>query len=196
MEKLEGTPLGWEIDLLFLFAHCATVLVADIDQQLKNKFGIKEFDLAKKKDIKEYDDCIKKARYWLARSEDVMQKFDLEGSTYNAVDKHNKRYTNVVASANELIRAAMLVVDRSNCDNGSYRVFKRLRSLPEQGIFPEWFIERFTMKYEVIFEPGDRVRSANYGDGALDFHTGGGNWNVKFDSGVEKILNENQLTLL
>lgn len=196
MEKLEGTPLGWEIDMLYLFAHCATVLVEDIDQQIKNRFGAKEFSLPKKKAIKDYEDCIKKARYWLGRSEDVMQKFDLEGSTYNAVDKSNKRYSNVVASANELIRAAMLVVDRSNCENGSYMVFKRLRSLPEQGIFPEWFIERFQMKYEVVPEPGDMIENENYGQGVLDFHTGGGNWQCVFDGGKKVILNEKQFKLL
>ena len=197
MENIEGSPLGWEIDLLYLFAHCATIMVEDIDQQLKNRFGGKDgFVGEKKRAIKDYEDCIKKAKDWFNRSEDVMQKFDLDGSTYDAVECHNKRYSNVIASANELIRAAMLVVDRSNCENGSYKIFKRLRSLPEQGIFPEWFIERFQMKYEVIFEPGDRIRSSTHGDGTLDFHTGNGNWNCKFDNGLEIIQNEKQLTLL
>lgn len=196
MDKLSESPLGWEVDLLYLFAHCSTKLVADIDQQLKAKFGGEGFVTAKKKQIQEYEHCIRNARVWFNKSEEAMEKFGLDTATFEAVDNNGKRYTNVIASANELIRACMLVIDRGHCVGGDARVFKRLRSLPEQGVFPEWFIERFKMKYEIVPEKGDRIHNANHGDGTLDFHTGNGNWNVKFDNGDEVIINEKQFTIL
>ena len=47
---IEKTPLGWEINLLFLFAHSCTVLAEDIDMQLRNKTrDVEFFDKNKKK---------------------------------------------------------------------------------------------------------------------------------------------------
>jgi len=197
MVNIEETPLGWEVDLLYLMAHCCTKLCLDIDMQLKKSSGgTVFFEKKKMKLVKEQEQCLKNARVWLQKAQEQMDKFGLDEATFDAVDNNSRRYTNVLASANELIRAAMLVIDRGHCQNGDAKVFKRLRSLPANGIFPDEFIERFQMKYEIVPEAGDRVSHPTYGEGVLDFNTIGKNWNVKFDSGVEKILNENQFNLL
>ena len=78
----------------------------------------------------------------------------------------------------------------------SYRAFKALRSLPSSGIFPDEFVDRFQMKYEVVPYPGDRVLTTNHGEGELLLHVGNKNWNVKLDSGGEIILNEKNFKLL
>lgn len=196
MENIDASPLGWEIDLLYLFAHCATILADDVDAQLKRRNPLNFFNKEKKKALNDYFDCIKKIKYWFNRADEYMEQFNLEGSTFDATNKSSKAYSNVIASANELIRASMLVIDRGNCDGGQARVFKRLRSLPEQGIFPEKFIERFQMKYEIVPESGDRIINPNHGEGTLMFHTGKNNWCVKLDNGKEIILNEKTFRLL
>lgn len=197
MIDFEESPLGWEIDLLYLFGHCCTKLSLDIDMQLKKSSNDTVFfDKKKMKIVKEHEQCLKTAHVWLQKAQEQMDKFGLDEATFDAVNSNSHKYTNVLASANELIRASMLVLDRSHCENGEARVFKRLRSLPANGIFPEEFIERFQMKYDIVPEAGDRVSHPVHGEGVLDFNTIGNNWNVKFDSGLEKILNENQFKLL
>lgn len=187
---IEKTPLGWEINLLFLFAHSCTVLAEDIDMQLRNKTrDVEFFDKNKKKALYNYERAIKEAEDW-------MFKFGLDKITYDAVDQHNKRYSNVIANANWLIRMCMLSLDRAHCENGDARVMKRLRSLPENGLFPEKTLERFIMKFEIEAEAGDRVRTNNYGDGTLEVHLGNANWQVDLDSGEKKILNESHFKLL
>ena len=196
MKDIEQTPIGWEIDIMFLFAHCATILASDIELQLKLADPSDGFVPSKKKALKEYNDCIKNVRYWFNRAEEKMEAFGLDKSTYEAVDSHNKRYSNVIANANEMIRFNMLMFDRAHTEDGSAKVFKRLRSLPEQGVFPEKFLERFQMKYELYPEVGDRVHTTNHGDGELLLHLGNENWNIKLDSGKEIVLNEKQFKLL
>ena len=55
MDNVEKTPLGWLINLLFLCAHCCTVLAEDIDMQLRNKTnGVEFFNKDKKKALYNY----------------------------------------------------------------------------------------------------------------------------------------------
>lgn len=190
MPKLEETPLGWQVNLLWMFLQSANILVEDIDMQLKIKYGDSSgFIHEKKKYIKNYERCLKEAEQW-------MLKFGLDKETYNAVGKHSGMYTNTVASAKELIRIAMLHIDRAHCEGGSYRAFKALRNLPSNGIFPDKYIDRFQMKYEIVPEPGDRVLTTNHGQGVLLLHVGNKNWNVKLADGSERILNESNFKLL
>lgn len=183
-------PLGWEINLLFLMSHCNTLLAEDIDMQIKNRTkGRDRFDPVKKRCIYNYEKSIKEAEEW-------MFKFGLDKITYEAVDNHNKRYSNVISNANLLIRMMMLCLDRSHCDNGDARVFKRLRSLPENGIFDEKAINRFQMKLEIVPEKGDHVMTDNHGEGILDLHLGNENWQVTLVDGSHVILNEKNFKLM
>ena len=125
-----------------------------------------------------------------------MFKFGLDKITYEAVDEHNKAYSNVIANANAVIRMSMLCLDRAQCDGGDARVFKRIRSLPENGIFPEWMIERFRMKLEIVPEAGDHVMTNNHGEGILLLHLGNANWNVRLSDGSEIVLNEKHFKIL
>ena len=125
-----------------------------------------------------------------------MLKFGLDNETYNAVGGHSGMYSNTVASANELIRMAMLHTDRAHCEGGSYRAFKALRALPSNGIFPDKFIDRFQMKYVVVPEIGDRVLTNNHGQGVLLLHVGQKNWNVRLADNKEIVLNESQFKVL
>ena len=188
--EVEKTPLGWEINLLFLTAHCSTVLAEDIDMQLRNKTnGVEFFNKDKKNALYNYEKCIKEAEEW-------MFKFGLDKITYEAVQEHNKAYSNVIANSNALILMMMLCLDRGHTDGGDARVFKRLRSLPEGGIFSEKMMERFRMKLEIVPESGDRVHTINHGDGTLDVHLGNENWQVRLDNGENIILNEKHFNLI
>lgn len=190
MDTIEKTPLGWLINMLFLMAHCCTILAEDIDMQLRNKTkGVEFFNKDKKKALYNYEKSIKEAEEW-------MFKFGLDKITYEAVQEHNKAYSNVIANANALIRMMMLCLDRSHLDGGDARVFKRLRSLPEGGIFSEKTMERFRMKLEIVPEAGDHVMTDNHGEGILLLHLGNANWNVKLSDGREIVLNERQFKLL
>ena len=190
MKNIEETPIGWEINLLFLVAHCATILVEDIDMQLRIRTGGYDFfDAQKKKCLFNYERCIKEAEEW-------MFKFGLDKITYEAVDSHNKAYSNVIANSNALIRMMMLCLDRAHCDGGDARVIKKLRSLPENGIFKENMIERFRMKLVLVPEAGDRVHTTNHGNGTLDLHLGNENWQVTLDTGEKIILNERHFNIL
>lgn len=187
---LDKTPVGWEINLLMMMAHACTVLTEDIDYQIKYITVEKQmFDPYMKKCIYNYEKALKEADDWIF-------KFGLDKRTYEAVESHNKRYSNVIANANWLIRVCMLALDRAHCDNGDARVMKRLRSMPENGLFSEKTLERFIMKIEIEAEAGDRVRTKNYGDGTLELHLGNANWQVALDTGEKKILNESHFKLL
>lgn len=182
-------PLGWLINLLYQMAHCCTVLSEDIDYQIQyGSLRQERFSPQKKRYLYNYEKAIKEANMW-------MDKFGLDESTYEAVEKNNKRYSNVVANANTLIRMMMLCLDRAYCDGGDARVFKRLRSLPENGLFSEKTMDRFRMKLEIIPEVGDHI-STQYGEAVLDTHLGNGNWQVTLSNGEHKILNEKHFTLL
>ena len=139
--------------------------------------------------LTDFEKAVQEAEEW-------MFKFGLDKITYEAVGEHNKRYSNVIANSNALIRMMMLCLDRSHCDGGDARVLKRLRSMPENGIFPEKTIERFRMKLVEVPEVGDRVRTTNHGLGTLELHVGNENWSVKLDNGESRILNEKHFTLL
>lgn len=189
-KQIDKTPLGWEINMLFLMAHCCTILTEDIDMQIRIiSSKADRFDPVKRKAIAGYNKAIKEA-------EECMFKFGLDKITYEAVQEHNKAYSNVIANANALIRMVMLCLDRSHLDGGDARVFKRLRSLPEGGIFSEKTMERFRMKLEIVPEAGDHVTTANHGEGILLLHLGNSNWNVKLSDGREIVLNERQFKLL
>ena len=189
--NIDETPMGWEINLLFMMAHCASVLAADVDMQLrmKTKNQYDRFDKKKKKCFFNYEKAIKEAEEWF-------QKMEIDKSTYEAVEENNKRYSNAYAHANWLIRVCMLALDRSHCDGGDARVMKRLRSLPEVGIFSEKMISRFNMKFEIVPEVGDHVMTNNHGEGILLLHLGQSNWNVRLVDGSEIVLNEKQFKLL
>ena len=62
---------------------------------------------------------------------------------WQAVGEDARAYSNIIADANELIRLVLLYVDRSHNEDGYYSIFRHLRSLPEGGCFPEWYISRF-----------------------------------------------------
>lgn len=194
MEKkipnIDETPIGWVINLLFMMAHCCSVLVEDLDMQLRIMTGGQNwFDKNKKKCFLNYERCIKEADDWLF-------KLGLDKMTYEAVQENNKRYSNAYAHANWLIRACMLALDRAHCEGGEARVLKRLRSLPENGIFAEKMINRFQMKIEVVPEEGDHVMTTNHGEGILLLHLGNSNWNVRLVDGREIVLNEKNFQLL
>ena len=188
MAKLEESPLGWEVDLLYLFLHATEKLSEDIDMLIKNKYGT-GLKPEKKKALMHYRLCMEDAERWL-------EKFGITTDTFEAVNEHSGMYSNAIASANELIRIAMLHIDRAHCEGGSYRAFKALRDLPSNGIFPDKWIDRFQMKYEVVPEVGDRVLTTNHGQGVLLLHVGGKNWNVRLADNKEIVLNESQFKVL
>lgn len=188
MEKIEESPLGWEINLLYLFINSTVILAEDINLILTTMYKA-GLDKKKRHAIIRYKDCMKEAERYL-------EEFGADRDAFEAVKGHSGMYSNTIASSKELIRMAMLHVDRAHCDGGSYRAFKALRNLPSNNIFPDAWIDRFQMKYEVVPEVGDRVLTTNHGQGVLLLHVGGKNWNVRLADNKEIILNEKQFKLL
>lgn len=186
--------MGWEVNLLFYFMEAASILANDIDGQLKTKY-LSRFEQSKKKMIVDAADCAKKARYWTQRLEEKLQELDIDGMTYASTNNHSTRYSNFIANANSFIRFNMLFVDRAHADGADGKIFKFLRRMPENGIFPTEFMERFRMKIEVTPEVGDEVLTTHHGKGVLLLHVGNKNWNVRTPEG-EIILNETQFKLL
>ena len=197
MENVEGTPLVWMVNMLYYFAHCATILAEDIDLQLNiSSGGEKHFIKEKKRAFHEYEEAIAKARQWLQRADEKMQVFDPDGVTFEAVNGHSGRYDNAIAYANDIIRFNMLFFDRAQVEDGDLKIYKFLHTLPTGNVFPEKYMERFRMKLKVVPEVGDRIKSDVHGTGVLEFNTCGKNWAVLLDSGDQIILNESQFTLL
>ena len=180
-------PLNWSVNVLHLLLQASSVLIEDIDMQLHAQGN--RFHQEKKKHFKNYQRCIEQARGY-------MEKFGLDTSCWEAVGEDGRAYSNVIADANELIRVVMLYVDRAHSDDGYYKIMRYLRSLPENGLFPEWYIARFNMHHEWIPGKGDRVHTTNHGDGVLDLNIGNGNWQVKLDNGESIILNENHFKIV
>ena len=178
--------MEWSVNVLHLMLQATTILVEDIDQQLRVQGNA--FHREKKMYIKNYARCIEQARGW-------MEKFGLDTSCWDAVGEDSKAYTNVIADANELIRVILLYVDRAHSDNGYYEIMRYLRSLPENGLFPEKYVARFNMHHEWVFGKGDRVHTEHHGDGTLDFKTNG-NWVINLDSGGQTVLREDQIKLI
>ena len=183
----QHTPLEWSINVLHLLLQATTVLVEDIDQQLQAQGT--GFRREKKQYIKNYAKCVDQARYW-------MEKFGLDTSCWEAVGQDGRAYSNVIADANELIREVMLYVDRAHSEDGYYKIFRFLRSMPENGLFPEWYIKRFNMHHEWVLGKGDRVRTVNYGDGTIDSKLLNGAYIINLDSGGQKVLEEKHFKLI
>ena len=186
---MEGkeTPLGWAVNVLHLMLQASTVLMEDIDQQLQRQG--QHFRQDKKLAFKNYSRCVEDARRW-------MERFGLDTSCWQAVGEDARAYSNIIADANELIRLVLLYVDRSHNEDGYYSIFRHLRSLPEGGCFPEWYISRFRMHHVWVPGPGDRVQTDNHGPGKLAFKANGKAWVIDLDSGGQTVLNEDQFKLI
>lgn len=187
MAKLERTPLGWEVSVLHILLQATDVLIEDIDMQLRAQSA--SFRQDKKMHFKNYSRCLEQARCYL-------EKFGLDTSCWEAVGKDPHRYSNIIADANELIRLILLYVDRAHTEEGYYDIFRHLRALPENGIFPEKFIGRFNMHHEWVPGVGDRVHTENRGDGTLACKGNGRAWVIDLDSGGQTVLNEDQFKLI
>lgn len=179
-------PLGWLVNCLHLMLQATTVLVEDIDQQLKVQGN--RFHREKKQYIKNYARSLEQARYW-------MEKFGLDTSCWEAVGEDGRAYSNVIADANELIRLVMLYVDRAHTEDGYYKIFRFLRSLPENGLFPEWYIGRFNMHHVWVPGKGDRVHTLNHGDGIIESKVNN-DYLIKLDNGKQVVLAEKHFKLL
>ena len=182
----QHSPLEWSINVLHLLLQATTVLVEDIDQQLKAQGG--RFHREKKQYIKNYAKCVDQAGYW-------MEKFGLDTSCWDAVGQDGRAYSNVIADANELIREVMLYVDRAHCEDGYYKIFRFLRSMPENGLFPEWYIGRFNMHHKWVPGKGDRVHTTNHGDGVIEQKLLNGAYIINLDSGKQVVLEEKHFKL-
>ena len=187
MAKLERTPLGWEVSILHVMLQAVDVIIEDIDQQLHAQSA--SFRQDKKMYFKHYQRCIEQARGYL-------EKFGLDTSCWEAVGKDSRRYSNIIADANEMVRLILLYVDRSHTEENYYNIFRFLRSLPENGIFPERFIGRFNMHHEWVPGVGDRVHTEHRGDGTLACKGNGKAWVINLDSGGQTVLNEDQFKLI
>ena len=188
MEKIEQTPLGWEVNLLYILMQTADILVEDIDYQLRLRG--EHFKREQKQAFNTYTRKQREASYWL---HDVIK---IDEAFWEATDKDSKRYSNSVADAHELLRACLLYMDRSHTEKGYYQIMRFLRGLPEGGIFPAKTIDRFSFNRAWVYEKGDRVHNENHGDGVLDLCLGNGNWQVIFDNGDKAVLNESMFKLI
>lgn len=186
MEEQKHPPLNWLINVLHLMLQASTILVEDIDQQLMAQ-GTR-FHREKKQYIKNYTKCVEQARYW-------MERFGLDTSCWKAVGEDGRAYSNVIADANELIRLVMLYTDRAHKEDGYYSIFRYIRSLPEGGIFPEWYIARFNMHHVWVPGKGDRVHTNNHGDGTIDQKINDA-YVINLDNGNQVILKEEHFKLL
>lgn len=107
-KKLEESPLGWTIVLLFIILNAAEVLTYDIDDQLQDRFGPGNgFDPQKKYWLKHYYRCMKQARHWLE------EMFKIDEIVWESTDQDSRRYTNAMADSSEIIRILMLYLDRA-----------------------------------------------------------------------------------
>ena len=159
MAKLEESPLGWTVVLLFIVLNAGEVLTYDIDQQLENMFKIDEI-------------------------------------IWESTDQDSRRYTNAVADSNEIIRILMLYLDRAHTPGGYEQILHFLRALPEQGLFPAQYINRFKMDREWVYAKGDRVMTINHGPGILDLNTNDDNWIINLESGGQTVLNTKQFSII
>lgn len=187
-KPIEQTPLGWEVNMLYIMLQAADILVEDIDQRLRLRD--EHFKREQKRAFNTYTKKQREASFWL---HDVIK---IDEAFWNATDKDSKRYSNSVADAHELLRACMLYMDRSHTEKGYYQIMRFLRGLPEGGIFPEKEISRFNFNRAWVYEKGDRIHNENHGDGVLDLPLGNGNWQCVFDGGKKVVLNESHFKLI
>ena len=190
MQNIEKTPLGWQVNLLYIMLQAIDILVEDIDMQLRLRLCGESFKHEQKQSFKRYTQKQREAAHWL---HDVIK---IDDAFWKATDQNSKRYSNSIADAHELLRAVLLYIDRSHTEKGYYQIMRFLRSLPEGGVFPEKTISRFNFNRAWVYEKGDRIHNENHGDGTLDLDLGNGNWNCIFDNGDKAVLNENQFKLI
>lgn len=181
------SPMEWAVNVLHMMLQASSVLIEDIDMQLAAQGS--KFKREKKVYFKHYQRCIEQARGF-------MEKFGLDTSCWEACGEDSRAYSNVIADANELIRVILLYVDRAHSENGYYDIVRFLRQMPENGLFPEWYIARFNMHHEWVPGKGDRVHTANHGDGVIDQKLLNGSYIINLDSGGQTVLNEDHFKLI
>lgn len=183
-DNVERTPLGWEINLMFIMLQGIDILVEDIDEQLHDQNSHFEYNL--KRAITRYTKKQREASYWLH------EVVNIDGLFWEATDKDSKKYSNSIADAHELLRMSMLYIDRSHTETGFYKIMRAMRSLPTGGVFPEEYVARFDFNRAWVYETGDRVLTLHHGNGTLETPLGNGNWQVALDSGDHIVLNEKE----
>lgn len=179
------TSLGWKVNVLYVLTAAVDVLVNDVDRDLK-KIGT-SFDKEKKRTFGRYAKSVRDCAYWVDR-------LGIDETVWRASGESARRYDGFLADARELLRLILLYVDRSHSEDGFYRIFRFLRSLPENGLFAEEDIARFEFKREWIPEPGDAVETP-HGKGVIRMTLNHGDYMVDLEDGRQKVVNGKDLKL-
>lgn len=186
INQILGTPVEHEVTLLYELANAMDILVNDIDNQLA-KTG-HSFTGEKKRHFNAYAQSVKNATFHL-------DKIGLERVLWKATNENFNVYDNALADSYEMIRFLMLYIDRSHDNEESFHsIYQHLSNLPQTGIFPDGYVNRFNFARPYVFGAGDRVMT-DKGEGVIQAPGNGGNWVVKIND-KQEIINEDNIKLL
>ena len=171
-------------NIMYIMLMCVDILQEEIDKEFRKHS--ERFHHEKRQAFNRYKKCMLDASVWI-------EKFGVDQSVWEAVHENTSRFDGFRADANELLRLVLLYVDRSHTEDGFYKIFRYLRSLPENGIFSEEDVAKFEFKRPWILGAGDRVRT-DFGDGTVNLNTNKDNWLINMDDGTQRVLKEIQLT--
>lgn len=198
----QETPLGWKVNLMNMLATSLMCLAESIDgdlRQIKLEDGSTLFFNQKKKhQYKMLCDCLKNAsnqfRLNLHNAESWYNKLNIDGQVWNVVGGNSDRYDNYTCDAKELLQLIMLYMDRAHSEQGFYSIFRFLRKLPENDIFPEEEIQKFQFKRPLIPCKGATI-SCQYGKGVIEDQMNGDNWLINMDDGTQRVLTSKQFKI-
>lgn len=201
-QATKETPLGWKVNLLNMLATSLMCLAEDIDSDLRKikcpDGAIMHFDYNKKKQYNLLCSCLKDGckqfQKGLSDATRWYDKLNIDGQVWEIVKGHSDMYDNFTCDAKELLQAMMLYLDRARTDDGYYSILRHMRSLPENGVFPEEEIQHFKFKRPFVPYEGASVVT-QYGKGVIETQTNGDNWIVKLNDGTQKVLTSKQFTI-
>lgn len=187
ISQIANTPVENEVTLLYELATALDILVYDIDQMLSRTGH--SFSREKKMQFRAYAKSVKDATYYL-------DKLGVERALWRAAQENYTVADNCLADAYELIRIIMLYIDRSHNDASFRSIYRHMSNLPQTGIFPDGYINRFEFARPYVYGAGDRVMT-ELGEAEIMAPGNNDKWVVKLKKdGKQVIVNEDTIKLL
>lgn len=137
--------IGGEMKLAYNFAQAVDILLNTIDRRVRAHGAGRGLRRERKQAFRRWVESVTAASRWFS----VAFEGELEAATcgdWRKLDGYRQ-------DANELIRMAMLYIDRTSTYGAYHHIMEVLQSMPEGGIFSEEDVRRYEFTAKCRMQP-------------------------------------------